>query len=227
MLPTQFTIALILLSVIASGTQAVTAAEFKLASRFLDADSDMVADTPTDPGKQMDPSTLIFAYTPVEDPAVYAKVWDGFLEASGEDDRQEGAVLPGAVERGADRGHARRPAACGRLQHGRNAARRQLRRLHAVHADGACRTAASAMRWRSSPIPGSGIDKVRRPQGQEAGIHGRDIELRLQGPVGDPRDRVRARGGQGLSSPSSPANTTIRSWASPTRTIRLPPSPTR
>lgn len=40
----------------------------------------MVADTPSDPGKQMDPSTLIFAYTPVEDPAVYAKVWKGFLE---------------------------------------------------------------------------------------------------------------------------------------------------
>jgi phosphonate transport system substrate-binding protein len=79
MLHRQFTTALILLSVIASGTQAVTAAEFKLASRFLDADGDMVADTPTDPGKQMDPGTLIFAYTPVEDPSVYANVWKGFL----------------------------------------------------------------------------------------------------------------------------------------------------
>jgi PAP2 superfamily/ABC transporter, phosphonate, periplasmic substrate-binding protein len=48
--------------------------------RFEDADGDMVADTPSDPGKQIDPSTLIFAYTPVEDPAVYAKVWKGFLE---------------------------------------------------------------------------------------------------------------------------------------------------
>ena len=28
----------------------------------------------------VDPPTLIFAYTPVEDPAVYAKVWDGFLQ---------------------------------------------------------------------------------------------------------------------------------------------------
>ena len=28
----------------------------------------------------VDPATLIFAYTPVEDPAVYAKVWDGFLQ---------------------------------------------------------------------------------------------------------------------------------------------------
>jgi len=28
----------------------------------------------------IDPSTLVFAYTPVEDPAVYAKVWDGFIQ---------------------------------------------------------------------------------------------------------------------------------------------------
>src|ERR671919_957940 len=58
----------------------VIGAEFKLGSRFQDADGDMVADTPSDPAKQVDPNTLIFAYTPVEDPAVYAKVWKGFLE---------------------------------------------------------------------------------------------------------------------------------------------------
>jgi phosphonate transport system substrate-binding protein len=28
----------------------------------------------------VDPSTLVFAYTPVEDPAVYAKAWDGFIK---------------------------------------------------------------------------------------------------------------------------------------------------
>ena len=50
-----------------------------LDSRFKDENGDLVADTPTDPSQQIDPSTLIFAYTPVEDPAVYAKVWDGFL----------------------------------------------------------------------------------------------------------------------------------------------------
>jgi phosphonate transport system substrate-binding protein len=75
-----FTIALIVLSVMASGIPSAFAAEFKLDSRFRDADGDLIADTPSDPGKQMDPSTLIFAYTPVEDPAVYAKVWKGFLE---------------------------------------------------------------------------------------------------------------------------------------------------
>jgi phosphonate transport system substrate-binding protein len=50
-----------------------------LDARFKDADGDLVADAPTDPREWVDPSTLVFAYTPVEDPAVYAKVWDGFL----------------------------------------------------------------------------------------------------------------------------------------------------
>ncbi|MEQ8817485.1 MAG: phosphate/phosphite/phosphonate ABC transporter substrate-binding protein [Thalassobaculum sp.] len=50
-----------------------------LDSRFKDENGDLTADTPSDPSQQIDPSTLIFAYTPVEDPAVYAKVWDGFL----------------------------------------------------------------------------------------------------------------------------------------------------
>ena len=47
---------------------------------YCDRDGDMVADTPTDPKQLVNPSTLIFAYTPVEDPAVYTKVWDGFLK---------------------------------------------------------------------------------------------------------------------------------------------------
>jgi phosphonate transport system substrate-binding protein len=51
-----------------------------LDARFTDADGDMVADAPKDPKQLIDPPVLIFAYTPVEDPAVYAKVWDGFLK---------------------------------------------------------------------------------------------------------------------------------------------------
>ena len=52
--------------------------------RFTDADGDMVADAPKDPKQWIDPPVLIFAYTPVEDPAVYAKVWDGFLKHLGQ-----------------------------------------------------------------------------------------------------------------------------------------------
>jgi phosphonate transport system substrate-binding protein len=55
-------------------------AEFALGDRYTDADGDLIADIPTDPSEWIDPDTLIFAYTPVEDPAVYAEVWAGFLD---------------------------------------------------------------------------------------------------------------------------------------------------
>ncbi|BBK30139.1 phosphonate transport system substrate-binding protein [Stella humosa] len=51
----------------------------QLDSRYCDRNDDMVADAPTDARRLLDPPTLIFAYTPVEDPEVYRKVWDGFL----------------------------------------------------------------------------------------------------------------------------------------------------
>jgi len=54
-------------------------AEFALDSRYVDADGDMIADIPTDPAQLVDPDTLIFAYTPVEDPAVYAEAWADFV----------------------------------------------------------------------------------------------------------------------------------------------------
>lgn len=57
----------------------LTAPATAMDPRFKDENGDLVADTPTDPSQQVDPSTIVFAYTPVEDPAVYAKVWDGFL----------------------------------------------------------------------------------------------------------------------------------------------------
>ncbi|MBM9536245.1 phosphate/phosphite/phosphonate ABC transporter substrate-binding protein [Desulfobulbus alkaliphilus] len=57
----------------------INATGFAMDPRFKDEDGDMVADIPTDPSQWVDPPTLIFAYTPVEDPAVYAKVWEGFI----------------------------------------------------------------------------------------------------------------------------------------------------
>src|SRR5947209_18831385 len=47
---------------------------------YCDRNGDLVADLPTDPKKVIDPSALIFAYTPTEDPAVYQKAWDGFIK---------------------------------------------------------------------------------------------------------------------------------------------------
>ena len=51
-----------------------------LDERFCDADGDLIADIPGDPANQIDPDTLIFAYTPVEDPAVYKTAWSDFLD---------------------------------------------------------------------------------------------------------------------------------------------------
>ena len=50
-----------------------------LDARYCDSDGNLVADTPSDPGQLVDPDTLIFAYTPVEDPAVYREAWADFL----------------------------------------------------------------------------------------------------------------------------------------------------
>ncbi|AKI00189.1 phosphate/phosphite/phosphonate ABC transporter, periplasmic binding protein [Hoeflea sp. IMCC20628] len=50
-----------------------------LDERYCDVDGDLIADTPTDEAELLDPDTLIFAYTPVEDPAVYKEAWSDFL----------------------------------------------------------------------------------------------------------------------------------------------------
>jgi len=48
--------------------------------RYCDRDGDLVADAPTDPAQWVDPDPIIFAYTPVEDPAVYFDIWKPFLD---------------------------------------------------------------------------------------------------------------------------------------------------
>jgi phosphonate transport system substrate-binding protein len=42
---------------------------------YCDADGNLVADPPSDPAKWRDPSTLIWAFTPVEDPSIYANIF--------------------------------------------------------------------------------------------------------------------------------------------------------
>jgi len=51
-----------------------------LDERYCDVDGDLVADIPTDASELVDPDTLVFAFTPVEDPAVYASAWADFLD---------------------------------------------------------------------------------------------------------------------------------------------------
>ena len=75
--------ALVLAASLALAAQPSLAAEDcprgQLDERFCDRDGNLVADTPTDPSQLVDPDTIIFAYTPVEDPAVYREAWADFL----------------------------------------------------------------------------------------------------------------------------------------------------
>ena len=50
----------------------------ELDTMYCDDNSDMVADVPADPKKLKNPSTIVFTYTPVEDPAVYESIFQPF-----------------------------------------------------------------------------------------------------------------------------------------------------
>ena len=50
----------------------------ELDTMYCDENQDRVADAPTDPKKWKNPSTIVFTYTPVEDPAVYENVFKPF-----------------------------------------------------------------------------------------------------------------------------------------------------
>lgn len=79
---TFFSIKPAALAAIATAASALLAggAAHALDARYTDANGDLVADAPTNPKDWIDPDTLVFAYTPVEDPAVYANVWKEFLD---------------------------------------------------------------------------------------------------------------------------------------------------
>jgi phosphonate transport system substrate-binding protein len=47
---------------------------------YCDANRDLMADTPSDPARQKNPGTLVFTYTPVEDPAKYEGIFKPFTD---------------------------------------------------------------------------------------------------------------------------------------------------
>lgn len=51
-----------------------------LDAAYCDANRDLVADTPADPAKQRNPGTIVFTFTPIEDPAVYEKLFEPFTK---------------------------------------------------------------------------------------------------------------------------------------------------
>ncbi len=50
----------------------------ELDANYCDENRDLVADTPKEPKRLKTPGTLVFTYTPVEDPAVYEKIYQPF-----------------------------------------------------------------------------------------------------------------------------------------------------
>jgi phosphonate transport system substrate-binding protein len=56
----------------------------QLDTLYCDDNHDLVADAPKDSRKWRDPSALVFAYTPVEDPAVYQNVFKPFTDYLGQ-----------------------------------------------------------------------------------------------------------------------------------------------
>ena len=54
-------------------------AQGDLDPRFCDANGDLLADTPADKSKLKNPDTLVFSYTPVEDPSVYENVFSDLM----------------------------------------------------------------------------------------------------------------------------------------------------
>lgn len=81
--PARALLAAALLPALALGFSSAAAAACErgtLATLYCDKNGDMVADLPDDKSQWADPDTLIFAYTPVEDPAIYSDIWQPFID---------------------------------------------------------------------------------------------------------------------------------------------------
>ena len=143
---------------------------------YCDRDGDLVADTPTDPKQLVNPSTLIFAYTPVEDPAVYTKVWDGFIKHAEKVTGKKVVFFP--VQSNAAEIEAMRsgPPAYRRLQHRRKSHRGELRGLRALRDHG--RQGRHFRLRNGNHRAGRQRDQdARRHQGKETCLHRANLEF--------------------------------------------------
>ncbi len=146
--------------------------------RFTDANGDLVADAPTNPAEWIDPPVLVFAYTPVEDPAVYAKVWDEFINHLSTTTGKKVQFFP--VQSNAAQLEAMR---AGRLHvAGFNTGSNPL----AVNCVGfvpftmmASKDDLFGYEMEIITYPGSGITKIEDIKGKKNGFHVSDIKLWL------------------------------------------------
>src|SRR6266850_1698617 len=77
---TRFALATIAVLLLPLGAYAADACKHRgeLDAMYCDDNNDMVADSPADSKKWKNPSTIVFTYTPVEDPAVYENIFKPF-----------------------------------------------------------------------------------------------------------------------------------------------------
>ena len=80
-------VTVLLVSMLSTLTLPALAQECKhrgdLDAQYCDENKDLVADAPKDAKKWKDPKTIVFTYTPVEDPAVYEKAFAPFTDHLG------------------------------------------------------------------------------------------------------------------------------------------------
>ena len=154
-----------------------------------------VADTPADSRRWKDPATLVFAYTPVEDPAVYQNVFRPFTESSRAVHRQARDLLSGAIQHRRDRSDALRPPAHRRLLDRPDRLRGQSRGRRPVRdqrqREGIARLSPDRHRQGFEPL-----SETVRPQGQARRAHLAVVELRQSCaaravPAGRPQARRR------------------------------------
>ena len=74
-----FAIVLAVFAVVSAANAAECKNRGDLDTRFCDDDGDLVADTPKNANEWLNPDTIIFSYTPVEDPSVYENVFTEFM----------------------------------------------------------------------------------------------------------------------------------------------------
>jgi phosphonate transport system substrate-binding protein len=69
-------------ALVAISAEAADACRYRgdLDERYCDEDRNLVADTPKDPKRWKDPPFLLFTYSPLEDPAVYEKVLENYVD---------------------------------------------------------------------------------------------------------------------------------------------------
>ena len=83
-LPTRLRLSSLLLAALLCGAQAYAQESCPnrgdLDAAYCDANKDLVADPPLDPKKIKNPNTLVFSFSPLEDPSVYEKMFDPFVK---------------------------------------------------------------------------------------------------------------------------------------------------